>query len=501
MRTALALSLPSPLFSGAFGSMTYDVIVIGAGQGGVPLADLLARSGRTVLLAERSELGGTCVNRGCTPSKTMIASAQAAHDARTAARLGVHANVEVDFAAVMERVRSIIHEWRDGVRRRLAAAGERLTVAHGHARLAGPRRVEIGGEVHEAETIVLDVGTRHAVPKIDGLDEVPYLTNGTVFELTGLPPRLVVIGGGYIGCELGQAFRRLGSEVVIIDPGARLMGREDPEVAEEIEKAFRADGIDVRTGSAPRRVETRGAGVAVTLADGTVIEGTHLLVATGRQPNTADLLEGCTPNTDDLGCEQAGVRRDERGFVTVDDSFRTSAEGVYAIGDCTGGPQFTHRAWDDGRILFDILAGKRGGGREGRLVPYAMFTDPQVGRVGMTEKEARERKIDFDVATMPFGAVARAVEAGVPAGVMKVMVDRATERFVGVALVGAQAGELVHVFSVLMQAGATARTVVDTEFIHPTFGEGLQTLVMKLDRYRLQPDAAPKEEEESAAAA
>ncbi|HEX8245899.1 MAG TPA: mercuric reductase [Longimicrobium sp.] len=467
--------------------MRYDVIVIGAGQGGVPLAALLAESGRRVLLAERSEVGGTCVNRGCTPSKSLIASAQAAHDARRAGRLGVHAAVEVDFRAVMERVDGIVRQWRDGVQHRLERAGERLTIAHGHARFTGPRQMEVGGDTHEADVVVIDVGTRHAVPPIPGLDAVPYLTNGSIFSLRELPERLVAVGGGYIGCELGQAFRRLGAEVTIIDPGERLLAREDPAVSAEIQKAFAAEGIAVRKGSRPARVERRGSEISVVLEDGSEAAGTHLLVATGR-----------IPNTDDLGCEAAGVRLDGRGFIPVDDAFRTSADGVYAIGDCTGGPQFTHRSWDDGRILFDILSGRRGGGREPRLVPYAMFTDPQVGRVGLTEREAREQGIDFDVAEMPFEWVARAAEADVPAGVLRVMVDRKTERFVGVSLVGAQAGELVHVFSVLMQAGATARTVVDTEFIHPTFAEGLQTLVMKLPRYALAPCPASEAAEATA---
>ncbi|HEV7588485.1 MAG TPA: mercuric reductase [Longimicrobium sp.] len=454
--------------------MTYDVIVIGSGQGGVPLATLLAGSGRRVLLAERAEPGGTCVNRGCTPSKTLIASAQAAHDARHAGRLGVHAEVRVDFRAVMERVDAIVRQWREHLDHRLAGAAPNLTLVRGHARFVGPRRVEVAGEVHDAPTVVINVGTRHAVPPIPGLDDVDYLTNGSIFALRELPTRLLVLGGGYIGCELGQAFARLGSAVTVIDPGPHLLGREDADVSEEVEKAFRAEDIQVRTGSAPSHVGRGADGVSVTLADGKVVEGTHLLVATGRRPNTGD-----------LGCDAAGIRLDPRGFVPVDDAFRTSAEGVYAIGDCTGGPQFTHRSWDDGRILYQILSGVRTGGAEGRLVPYAMFTDPQVARVGMSERDAREKGIAVEVATLPFAHVARAIEADVPAGMMKVMIDPVTERFVGVALVGAQAGELVHAFSLLMQAGASARTIVDAELIHPTFSEGLQTLVMQLDRYRL----------------
>src|SRR5215207_2111127 len=231
--------------------MTYDVIVIGSGQGGVPLATLLAGSGRRVLLAERAEPGGTCVNRGCTPSKTLIASAQAAHDARHAGRLGVHAEVRVDFPAVMERVDAIVRQWREHLDHKLAGAAPNLVLARGHARFVGPRRVEVAGEVHDAAAVVVNVGTRHAVPAIPGLDGVPYLTNGSVFGLRDLPPRLVVIGGGYIGCELGQAFARLGSAVTVIEPGPHLLGREDADVSEEIEKAFRAEGIEVRTGSAP----------------------------------------------------------------------------------------------------------------------------------------------------------------------------------------------------------------------------------------------------------
>jgi pyruvate/2-oxoglutarate dehydrogenase complex dihydrolipoamide dehydrogenase (E3) component len=463
-------STPSP-------EMTYDLIVIGSGQGGVPLATLQAAAGRRVLLAERAEPGGTCVNRGCTPSKTLIASAQAAHDARRAHRLGVHAEVRVDFAAVMERVDAVVRQWRESLDRRLAAADPNLTLARAHARFVGPHRVAVGDEVHDAASIVLNVGTRHAVPDIPGLDGVAYLTNGSVFALRELPPRLVVLGGGYIGCELGQAFSRLGSAVTVIEPGPHLVSREDADVAAEVEKALRAEGIEVRTGSRPTRVAGGAGRVAVTLEDGTVVEGTHLLVATGRVPNTGD-----------LGCEVAGVALDARGFVTVDDAFRSSAPGVYAIGDCTPGPQFTHKSWDDGRILHQILAGARSGGNAGRLVPYAMFTDPQLARVGISEREAREQGIAVEVATLPFGHVARAIEADVRAGLMKVLIDPATERFLGAALVGAQAGELVHAFSLLMQAGASARTLVDAELIHPTFGEGLQTLVMQLERYRLGAD-------------
>ena len=453
--------------------MRADVIVVGSGQGGVPLATRLAESGRSVALIERGELGGTCVNVGCTPTKTLIASAQAAHDARAAARLGVHARVTVDFAAVMARKDAVVKQWRDHAQKRIEIEG--LTFVRGHARFAGPRRIDVGGEIYEADTIVLNVGARPVVPPVEGIEAVDYLTSSTILDLKEPPAKLVVVGGGYIGCEMGQAFRRLGAEVTLIDPGAHLMGREDDDVSAALEEAFRAEGIELRFGSGVASVERAGDGVRVRLADGASIDGSHLLLATGRRPNT-----------DDLGCDAAGIALDPRGYVVVDDAYRTSAEGVYAIADCTPGPQFTHTSWDDGRIVFDVLTGARAGGRDGRIVPYTAFTDPQLARVGLSEREARERGTDFEMATMPFGWIARAIEADVKAGVLKVLIDPATERILGAAIVGAQAGELIHVFVALMQAGAPARALVDAELVHPTFAEGLQTLLMRLDRYALK---------------
>jgi pyruvate/2-oxoglutarate dehydrogenase complex dihydrolipoamide dehydrogenase (E3) component len=458
-------------------TMRWDAVVVGAGQGGVPLAARLAESGRRVLLVERAEPGGTCVNSGCTPTKTLIASAQAAHDARTAGRLGVGVGgVEVDFAAVMGRVHGVVKQWREGVRRRLDRAGETLTLLRGEARFVGPRRIAVGGEEHEGDVVVLNVGCRPVVPPIAGLETVAYLTNESALALTRLPEHLVVIGGGYIGCELGQAFARLGSAVTIVDPGAHLMSREDEDVSAALEAALRGEGVGLRLGTGGvERVWDDGA-VCVELRDGRRVEGSHLLVATGRRPNT-----------DTLGCDAAGIALDERGYVVVDDAFRTSAEGVHAIGDCTPGPQFTHSSWDDGRILFDVLIDGRTGGRGGRIVPYTAFTDPQVARVGLSERDARDRGVAYEAASMPFSAIARAIEADVPSGTLKVLVDPETERILGAAIVGAQAGELIHVFAVLMKAGASARAIVDAQMVHPTFAEGLQTLVMKLDRFALKP--------------
>jgi pyruvate/2-oxoglutarate dehydrogenase complex dihydrolipoamide dehydrogenase (E3) component len=454
--------------------MDFDAIVIGSGQAAVPLATRLAARGRKVLLAERARLGGTCVNTGCTPTKTLIASARAAHVARTAERLGIHAGpVRVDFPAVVARKDAMVERWRSGVAKKLADAGENLRVVKGHARFVGEQTVEVAGERHRAPAVVLDVGGRAAVPPIPGLAEVPWLDNGRLLALRELPPRLLVVGGGYIGCELAQAWRRFGSEVTIADPAPHLLGHEDEEASRAIEEVFRAEGIDLRLGAKIESVSGGPGSVKLALSGGGAVAGTHLLVATGRRPNT-----------DDLGCEAAGVKLDGRGFVAVDDHYRTSAPGVYAVGDVTGGPQFTHVAWDDHRLLLDVLEGKPTRGREGRVIPYTAYTDPQVAGVGMTEREAGAAKIRYEAATMPFASIARAGETGETAGVLKVLIDPDSERLVGASIVGAEAGELIHVFAALMQAGAPARAVVDMQCVHPAFAEGLQSVLMRLDRYR-----------------
>ncbi|MGZ6124804.1 MAG: mercuric reductase [Myxococcales bacterium] len=454
--------------------MTYDVIVIGSGQAGVPLATRLAAAGKTVLLAERGVLGGTCVNTGCTPTKTMVASARAAHVARTAGRLGVHSGaVEVDFRAVVDRKDAIVQRWREGVERHLKA--DRLTVIRGQARFVGARRIEVGGQVHEAETIVINVGARPVVPPLEGLGGIPWLDNASVMQLRELPAHLLVLGGGYIGCEFGQMFGRFGSRVTIADHSPHLLGREDPEISTALEEVFRAEGIGLELGAAISRASGRAGEIRLHLEGGRELRGTHLLVGVGRRPNT-----------DDLGCDAAGVALDGKGFVVADDRYRTSAFGVYAVGDVLGGPQFTHTSWDDHRLLFDILLGRSQRGRSGRFIPYTAFTDPQVAGVGLTEKEARARGVPFETASMHFGEVARAIEVDETAGLMKVLIDPQSERILGAAIVGAEAGELIHVFVALMQAGASARAIVDAEFVHPTFSEGVQSLVMKVPRFSLR---------------
>jgi pyruvate/2-oxoglutarate dehydrogenase complex dihydrolipoamide dehydrogenase (E3) component len=451
--------------------MTFDVIVIGSGQAGAPLATRLAAAGKRVLLAERGELGGTCVNTGCTPTKTMMASARAAHVARTAGRLGVRVpQVEVDLAAIVDRKDAIVRRWRDGVSKHVQA--ERLTVLRGQARFAGERTVEIAGEVHGAQNIIINTGARPAVPPIDGLNETPWLDNASIMNLRELPSHLLILGGGYIGCEFGQMFRRFGSRVTIVDHSEHLMAREDPEISSALEDVFRKEGIELELNAKVARVS---GGPALHLEGGKEVRGSHLLVAAGRRPNT-----------DDLGCAKGNVALDEKGFVVAGDDYQTSSKGVYAVGDVLDGPHFTHTSWDDHRLLFDILLGRSRRGRHGRFIPSTAFTDPQVAAVGLTEREARERNIPFETATMPFGSIARAIEVDETAGVLKVLIDPQSERILGASIVGSEAGELIHIFVALMQASATARAIVDAEFVHPTFAEGVQSLVMKLDRYKLR---------------
>ncbi|HYG68187.1 MAG TPA: mercuric reductase, partial [Anaeromyxobacteraceae bacterium] len=435
----------------------------------------LAGAGRRVLLAERGQLGGTCVNTGCTPTKTLVASARAAHVARTAGRLGVHAeSVRLDFPAVVARKDAIVRQWRDGVRKRIASAGEHLRLVEGHARFVGPRELAIGGERHEAEVVVVNTGARPVVPPIAGLADVPWLDNRRLMELTDVPAHLVVIGGGYIGCELAQAYRRFGAAVTIVDPGPHLLGHEDPESSEALEGVFRAEGIALRLDTRVEAVARREGGVAASLSTGETVAGSHLLVATGRRPNT-----------DDLGADAAGLRLDDRGFLPVDERYRTNVEGVYAVGDVTGGPQFTHTSWDDHRLLFDVLTGKPGRGRSDRIVAYTAYTDPQVAGVGLTERAARKKGVRYEVATLPFSSVARATETDETAGLLKVLVDPETDRILGAFVVGAEAGELIHVFAALMAANAPARAIVEMEAVHPSFAEGVQSVVMKLRRHAL----------------
>jgi pyruvate/2-oxoglutarate dehydrogenase complex dihydrolipoamide dehydrogenase (E3) component len=386
--------------------------------------------------------------------------------------LGIHADVRVDFQAVIRRKNELVQQWRQGTERRLARAGESLVLKRAHARFVDTHEVEVDGERHRAKTLVIDVGARPAIPRIEGLDRVAWLDNATVMELDEVPEQLVVLGGGYIGCELGQAFRRFGADVTIIDRNEHLLAREDEDVSQVIADVFAQEGISVRLGTEVRRVGMNRDAIEVETSNGSTIAGTHLLVAVGRQPNTHD-----------LGCEAAGVELDQLGYIRVNDRYETNVPGVYASGDVTGGPQFTHTAWDDHRLLYDIILGNVRRTRQDRLIPHATFTDPQVAGIGLTERAAREQNVAYELATFPFGNIARAIETDERSGLLKVLLDPATERIIGATIVGAEAAELIHILLATIAAGAKAQTLVDAEFVHPAFAEGVQSALMRLSRY------------------
>ncbi|GHJ37079.1 mercuric reductase [Streptomyces sp. TS71-3] len=457
---------------------SYDVIVIGTSQGGRFLPIDLAKAGRKVALVERGHLGGVCVNIGCTPTKTMVASARLAHLARRGAEYGVRTGaVSVDLAAVRERKRAMVAGARENYASRLTQDG--LDVIEGEARFTGPRTVEIalsdgGTRTLGASVIVIDTGTRPRPTVIDGAQDVPVLDSTSIMELEELPEHLVVLGGGYIGLEFGQMFRRFGSEVTIVQTRPRLMMIEDEDASEEVAAILREDGITVLTSATPQRVEAAGGGrlrLTVRTLDGErQIEGSHLLSAIGR-----------VPNTEALDPAAAGIRLSDRGFIEVDEYLETSVPGVFAMGDVKGGPAFTHLSYDDYRILrANLLGGEKASTRD-RIVPYTVFMDPQFGRVGMTEREAREQKRRIRVAKLPMNAVIRALETGETRGYMKAVVDADTRKILGATVLCAEGGEIMTIIQVAMLGELPYTAMANAVFTHPLLAEGLNSLFEMFD--------------------
>ncbi|MBW4671480.1 MAG: FAD-dependent oxidoreductase [Cyanomargarita calcarea GSE-NOS-MK-12-04C] len=445
---------------------TADVIVIGSGQGGIPLASDFAKEGRQVVMFERDALGGSCINYGCTPSKAFLAAAHAAGRARKAKNLGIHAQVNVDFPAVMQRVRSIRDSFHQGVKNRLHNAGVRVVC--GEAAFTGERTVT-GGEVTvQSPIVIINTGTSSLIPDIPGLANTPYLTNRNFFELEVLPPRLLVIGGGYIGLELGQGLARLGSQTHLVVRGDRVLDREESEVSEVLAHAFEEDGIQIHLNVNVEKVGHTDGVFTLTLSNGEELQGEALLVAIGRQPNTKAL------NT-----AKTWVELDSKGYVKIDDQFHTTCDGVYAIGDVAKQPAFTHVSWEDYRRLYAILCGTNRT-RSDRVLGYATYTEPQVGRVGMTLEQAQEKGINAQCVTLPMSQIARAIEWGHELGFYRMVVDKDTNKILGATLVGYEAAELVHVFLSLMEAGATWQLLERSVHIHPTYGEALPSLARLL---------------------
>lgn len=452
----------------------YDAVVIGAGQGGVPLAMAMAGAGRKTALIEREHVGGTCINEGCTPSKTMVASAKVAYLDRRSEDYGVHDGpVYVDIKKVRQRKREIVESFRGGSEKRIENA-ENLELLEGEARFTGPKALEVslnGGGTLEitAENIFINTGARPASPPIEGLDEVPFLDSTSIMELDEIPEHLMVLGGGYVGLEFAQMFRRFGSEVTVVQRSGRLMGREDPDIAEAVADILREDGIEVLLETRARRVEQSKNGEIRLTVDTSdrerALSGSHLLVAAGRPPNT-----------EALNLEAAGVAADKRGFVEVNERLETSTQGVWAMGDVKGGPAFTHISYDDFRIVKTNVLGNGEATIEDRPVPYTMFIDPQLGRIGLSETEAREQGRNIRVAKMPMSSVARALEMEESRGFMKAVVDADTKEILGCAVLGVEGGEVMAMIQIAMMGGIPYTTLRDAVFSHPTLAESLNTL-------------------------
>ncbi len=457
----------------------YDAVVIGAGQAGVPLSQALARSGRRTALIEREHVGGTCINEGCTPTKTMVASAKAAYVDRRSADYGVHNGpVSVEMPEVRGRKRAMVDSFRDSGQRRIEAT-ERLDLIFGEASFTGPRTLAVrtnDGEVLElvADNVFINAGARPANPPIEGLDSVPALNSTSIMELDELPEHLLVLGGSYVGLEFAQMFRRFGSEVTVVQRGGQLMGREDADVAEAVAEILREDGIEVLLGTHTRRAARDEDGKIVLTVDSSegerTLQGSHLLVAAGRPPNT-----------ETLNLEAAGIVRDKRGFIEANERLETSAPGVYALGDVKGGPAFTHISYDDFRIIRTNLLEGGSATIADRQVPYVMFIDPQLGRIGLSEQEARDQGRDVLIAKIPMTYVTRAVETGETRGFMKAIVDAGTDRILGCAVLGIEGGEIMAMIQIAMMGKVPYTVLRDAIFTHPTLAESLNNLFATVD--------------------
>jgi len=448
----------------------YDAIIIGSGQSGPFLAARLAAAGMKTALIEREHFGGTCVNNGCIPTKTLVASARAAQVVRRAADYGIDiggAAIKVDMRAVKARKDAVVNQSVDGLTSWLESfAG--LTLIRGHARFVGPDRVRVGADELSAPKIFVNAGGRPSVPDWPGIADVPYLTNISMMEVDFLPEHLVIVGGSYIGLEFAQMYRRFGSRVTVLEASPRLIAREDPEVSAEIRAMLEAEGIEVRTGVGQLAMSKAGEGVRVgfDLAGASnSIEGSHLLLAVGRHPNT-----------DDLGVAAAGLALDARGYIQVDDELRSNVPGIWALGDVNGRGAFTHTSYNDYEIVAANLLDDGTRRVSDRISAYALFTDPPLGRIGMTEAEVRARGRPALVASLPMARVGRAKERGETTGFMKVLVDAETKRLLGASLLGIEADEVVHVLLMVMAAGAPYTLVQRTMGIHPTVSELLPTL-------------------------
>jgi len=456
----------------------YDAIVIGSGQGGKPLAVALAKAGWKTALIERQYIGGTCVNFGCTPTKTMFNSARVAYLSRRGGEYGVHTGpVAVNMTEVRARKQRVVESFRDGGLRAIEAT-KGLDLLMGEASFTGPHSIEVrlndgGRQLLLADKIFINAGARPSKPEVEGLDDVAYLDSTSIMELDQLPEHLLVMGGGYIGLEFGQMFRRFGSEVTIVHRGDRPFTNEDPDVADEVASLLREDGITLLLNSEVVRGNRNESEIRLTVRtpEGEqTLTGSHLLVGVGR-----------TPNTEGLNLQAAGVETNERGFIKVNHRLETNVPGIYALGDVNGGPQFTHISYDDHRIIRANLIEGGDATTRNRLVPYTVFIDPQLGRIGLTETEARKRGLNIRVAKLPMTHVARAIEMSETRGFIKAIVDARTNQILGCAVLGVEGGELMAMFEIAIMGRVPYTVLKEGIFAHPTLAESLNNLFSAMD--------------------
>jgi pyruvate/2-oxoglutarate dehydrogenase complex dihydrolipoamide dehydrogenase (E3) component len=454
----------------------YDAIVIGSGQGGTPLCQALANAGLRTALVEKIHVGGTCINEGCTPTKTMVASGRVAYLARRGPDYGVHTGaVRIAMERVRKRKRDIVASFRSGSERRIAKT-KNLDLIYGVASFTGPKstvvRTAKRGELHfTADRFFINAGCRPAVPDIPGLADGPYLNSTSIMELAKVPPHLLVIGGGYVGLEFAQLFRRLGSRVTILQSAAQLLNGEDKDIADTVASILQEDDIQIHLNAKVEKVSRSRNRITVKFraaGKSRKIEGTHLLVATGR-----------VPNSDTLNLPSAAISADARGFIRVNERLETSAKDIYALGDIKGGPAFTHISYDDFRILRANLLENGTASTTNRLVPYTVFIDPQLGRIGLSEAEARRQNSAIRVAKMPMNYVARALEVGESRGFMKAIVDASTNQILGAAVLGLEGGEIMAQLQIAMMGHLPYTTLRDAVFAHPTLAESLNNLFTK----------------------
>jgi pyruvate/2-oxoglutarate dehydrogenase complex dihydrolipoamide dehydrogenase (E3) component len=448
----------------------HDAIVIGTGQSGPALARRLVAAGQRVAVIERKFFGGTCVNTGCTPTKALVASAYAAYLARRASDYGVTIGgpVEVDMQAVKARKDAIVAPSRRGVERSLRNL-EGCTVYEGHARFVAHKKVAVNGSVVDADRIFINVGGRATIPPIPGLDQVPYFTNSSMMDVDFLPAHLIILGGSYIGLEFAQVYRRFGSEVTVIELAPRLIAREDEDVSRAVAEFLKEEGIDVHVDSKVVGVEKQGNSIAVKVESAGRISrvvGTHVLVAIGRRPNT-----------DDLGLDKAGIATDAHGYIQVDDQLRTNVPGIWAMGDCNGRGAFTHTSWNDFEIVAANLLDNEQRRVSDRITAYALYTDPPLGRAGMTEEEVRKTGKPALIATTAMEDVSRAYEKGETKGFMKILVDRDSKQILGASLLGLAGDEVIHCILDLMYAKAPYTLMQRAMHIHPTVSEFVPTML------------------------